>query len=126
MVNGDAHSEPYLWEKGASTTFTTGHRHMAAESEYEYGSRVGAWRVLRLFKEMGWNFTIWAVAQAMEKNPSFARACVRDGHEIGAHGLRWLDISEMNVEEEKQYIKENLLSTFFSRCQYSCLWADKV
>jgi peptidoglycan/xylan/chitin deacetylase (PgdA/CDA1 family) len=47
----------------------------------------------------------------MEKNPSFAAACVRDGHEIGAHGLRWLDISHLTVAEEKEYIKENLLST---------------
>lgn len=80
---------------------------MAAESEYEYGSRSGAWRVLRLFKEMGYQFTTWAVAQAMEKNPTFARACVRDGHEIAAHGLRWLDIQDMTVEEEKVYIRRN-------------------
>ena len=110
MLNGDAHSEPYLWEKGASSTFITGARHISAESEYEYGSRAGAWRLLRLFKEMDWKFTSWAVAQAMEKNPSFAKACVRDGHEIAAHGLRWLDIGEMTIEQEKDYIKENALS----------------
>jgi peptidoglycan/xylan/chitin deacetylase (PgdA/CDA1 family) len=110
VLNGDAHSEPYLWEKGASSTFVTGARHISAESEYEYGSRAGAWRLLRLFKEMGWKFTSWAVAQAMEKNPSFAKACVRDGHEIAAHGLRWLDIGEMSVEEEREYIRENALS----------------
>jgi peptidoglycan/xylan/chitin deacetylase (PgdA/CDA1 family) len=46
----------------------------------------------------------------MEKNPNFAKACVRDGHEIAAHGLRWLDISEMSVEEEAKYIKECALS----------------
>jgi peptidoglycan/xylan/chitin deacetylase (PgdA/CDA1 family) len=110
VLNGDAHSEPYLWEKGASSTFITGARHTSTESEYEYGSRSGAWRLLRLFKEMGWHFTSWAVAQAMEKNPSFGKACVRDGHEIAAHGLRWLDIGEMTVEEEKEYIRENALS----------------
>ena len=59
---------------------------------------------------MAWKFTSWAVAQAMEKNPSFAKACVRDGHENAAHGLRWLDIGEMTVEEEREYIKENALS----------------
>lgn len=60
---------------------------MAAESEYEYGSRSGAWRVLRLFKEMGFHFTTWAVAQAMQKNPSFAKACVRDGHGEFSHSF---------------------------------------
>ncbi|TVY41990.1 Chitin deacetylase [Lachnellula occidentalis] len=107
VLNGDAHSEPYLWEKGASSSFLEGARHMAAESEYEYGSRVGAWRILRLFKEQGYRFTTWAVAQAAVKNPTFARALVRDGHEIAAHGARWLDISAMSVEEEKEYIREN-------------------
>jgi peptidoglycan/xylan/chitin deacetylase (PgdA/CDA1 family) len=109
ILNGDAHSEPYLWEKGASSSFLTGARHMAAESEFEYGSRVGAWRILRLFKEMGYRFTTWAVSQATAKNPSFAKVCVRDGHEIAAHGARWLDISHMSVAEEKEYIKENCL-----------------
>jgi peptidoglycan/xylan/chitin deacetylase (PgdA/CDA1 family) len=63
VLNGDAHSEPYLWGKGASSTFITGARHISSESEYEYGSRSGAWRILRLFKEMRWHFTNWAVAE---------------------------------------------------------------
>ncbi|MBE7181566.1 MAG: polysaccharide deacetylase family protein [Terriglobus roseus] len=41
---------------------------------------------MRLMKEFGWQMTIWAVAKAMERNPPFAKACVREGHEIGAHG----------------------------------------
>lgn len=70
----------------------------------EYGSRVGAWRILRLFKEFGWNFTTYAVAMAMEKNPTFARACVREGHEIAAHGWRWLDLWDMTLEEDAENI----------------------
>lgn len=42
----------------------------------------------------------------MERNPSFAQACVRDGHEIAAHGLRWLEFWDHNVEEDKRYIKD--------------------
>lgn len=34
IVNGDAHSEPYLWEKGASGGHREGHRYVNAESEY--------------------------------------------------------------------------------------------
>jgi peptidoglycan/xylan/chitin deacetylase (PgdA/CDA1 family) len=41
---------------------------------------------MRLFKEFGWQITIYAIAQAMERNPKFAKACVREGHEIAAHG----------------------------------------
>lgn len=107
ILNGDAHSEPYLWEKGASSTHLLGARHAAAESEFEYGSRSGSWRIFRLFREQGFRFTTWAVSQAMAANPSFARACVRDGHEIAAHGRRWLDIAEIDVREEESYIRGN-------------------
>lgn len=41
---------------------------------------------MRLFKEFGWNITIYAIAKAMERNPPFAKYCVENGHEIAAHG----------------------------------------
>ncbi|KIW78788.1 hypothetical protein Z517_08627 [Fonsecaea pedrosoi CBS 271.37] len=106
--NGDGHSEPYLWEKGASGGFKEGAPYVNAESEYEYGSRVGAWRLLRLFKEFGYQWTTYAVAQAMQLNPTFAKACVRDGHEIATHGLRWLDIWDYDLQKEKDYIIQSL------------------
>jgi peptidoglycan/xylan/chitin deacetylase (PgdA/CDA1 family) len=64
--------------------------------------------LIRLFKEFGWNFTTYAIAVALQKNPKFAKALVRDGHEIAAHGYRWLDIWDMNLEEDKEYIKKTL------------------
>jgi peptidoglycan/xylan/chitin deacetylase (PgdA/CDA1 family) len=106
--NGDGHSEPYLWEKGASGGYKEGAPYVNQESEYEYGSRVGAWRLLRLFKEFNYNWTTYAVAQAMQVNPKFAKACVRDGHEIATHGLRWLDIWDYDLEKEKEYIIQSL------------------
>lgn len=53
--------------------------------------------------------TVWGSGELMsdaEKNPTFARACVRDGHEIAAHGLRWLDFWDLGLEEDKKYIKD--------------------
>lgn len=106
--NGDGHSEPYLWEKGASGGYKEGAPYVNAESEYEYGSRVGAWRLLRLFKEFNYHWTTYAVAQAFKVNPNFAKACVRDGHEVATHGLRWLDIWDYDLQAEKDYIVESL------------------
>lgn len=60
-------------------------------------------------KEFGWNMTVYAIAVAMERNPTFAKACVREGHEICAHGYRWLDIWEYGLEEDKEYIRKTLL-----------------
>jgi len=105
VLDGDGTSEPYLWEKGPSGGGRE-HRHLNSEQDFEYGSRCGAWRIHRLMKEFGWNMTLWAIAVAMERNPTFAKACVRDGHEIGAHGYRWLDLWDYSFEEDKAYIKK--------------------
>lgn len=86
VSDGDSLSEPYLWEKGSSGEGKAGARYLNAEQDFEYGSRVGCWRILRLMREFGWHMTVWAVARAMERNPPFAKALVREGHEIGAHG----------------------------------------
>jgi peptidoglycan/xylan/chitin deacetylase (PgdA/CDA1 family) len=109
VLDGDGTSEPYLWEKGPSGGGRE-HRHLNSEQDFEYGSRCGAWRIHRLMKEFGWNMTLWAIAVAMERNPTFAKACVRDGHEIGAHGYRWLDIWDYSFEDDKAYIKKSCLA----------------
>ncbi|CAK7245498.1 MAG: hypothetical protein STHCBS139747_007082 [Sporothrix thermara] len=107
VLDGDPVSEPYLWEKGASGGGREG-RHINGEQDFEYGSRVASWRILRLFKEFGWNFTTYAVAYALKRNPSYAKALVREGHEIACHGLRWLDIWDYSLDEDKAYIAENI------------------
>ncbi|KAI1769351.1 putative chitin deacetylase [Hypoxylon sp. FL1150] len=107
VLDGDPFSEPYLWEKGASGGHKEG-RHVNGEQDFEYGSRVASWRILRLFKEFGWCFTTYAVAYALKRNPKYAKALVREGHEVACHGLRWLDIWDYSLEEEKEYIKENI------------------
>jgi peptidoglycan/xylan/chitin deacetylase (PgdA/CDA1 family) len=90
--DGDNMSEPYLWEKGSGAGGSKpGGRYLNSEQDFEYGSRVGCWRIMRLMKEFGWKMTIYAIAKAMERNQGFAKACVREGHEIAAHGMfDWL------------------------------------
>ncbi|KAF2499366.1 chitin deacetylase 1, partial [Lophium mytilinum] len=110
IADGDEYSEPYLWEKGTSGGIKTGARYLNAEQDFEYGSRIGCWRIMRLFKELGWQITIYAIAQAMERNPKFAKACIREGHEIAAHGLRWLEFWDYSLEDDKKYIKDTCLA----------------
>jgi len=105
-LHGDGTSEPYLWEKGPSGGGGREQRHLNGEQDYEYGSRCGAWRILRLMKESVWKMTLWAIVVAMERNPTFAKARVRDGHEIGARSYRWLDIWDCSLEDDKTYIKK--------------------
>lgn len=107
ILEGDAHSEPYLWEKGSSGGHKTGARYLNAEQDFEYGSRVGVWRLMRIFKEFGWSITIYAVARAMELNPNFGKYCLQTGHEIANHGMRWLEFWDYDLEADKQYVKDS-------------------
>lgn len=107
ILEGDAHSEPYLWEKGSSGGHREGARYLNAEQDFEYGSRVGVWRLMRLFAEFDWKITVYAVARAMQLNPEFGKYCVQTGHEIANHGMRWLDFHELDPQQDKQYVKDS-------------------
>lgn len=109
-MNGDSHAEGYIWEKCHENTAVVGDRYLNGESDFEYGSRVGAWRILRLFKEFGYPFTLYGVAEAVAKNPAFGKACVREGCEIGNHALRWTGANpDRSMEEELEEIKKAIL-----------------
>ena len=73
VLHGDAASETFLSEIVGAQAFV-GQRHMSMESLYEYGSRVGVWRMLKLFRRYNSPLTIFAVAMAMERNPAGCRA----------------------------------------------------
>jgi hypothetical protein len=65
----------------------------AAESMFEYGSRVGFWRVARLLSERGTAATIFGCAVALERHPEVAAAIRQLGYDICCHGYRWSVIS---------------------------------
>lgn len=109
ILHGDDRSEAYIWEKGGAHTEILDGRHLMSEGEFEYGSRVGGWGVLKTFKEFGYPMTIYGVAQALAKNPTFAKALVRDDHEIANHGLRWINWANTTDEEQIEMIKKAIL-----------------
>jgi putative urate catabolism protein len=104
ILHGDAASEAFLSEiVGAEAR--PGVRHMSMESIYEYGSRAGFWRLLRLFRERGMTATVFAVALALERNPAAARAMLEAGFEIASHGWRWIDHQYVPAEVEREHIR---------------------
>ncbi|MFQ5427337.1 MAG: polysaccharide deacetylase family protein, partial [Gaiellales bacterium] len=66
-------------------------RDLTVESTYEYGSRAGVWRLMRVFAGGGVASTFFATAVALEKNPEVARRLVEEGHEPCSHGYRWVE-----------------------------------
>ena len=83
-----------------------GERDMAFESMYEFGSRVGVWRLFRLFTERGLPLTIFACAVALEQNRGVVAAIRRHGFDLCCHGLRWEEHFRLTREEERQHIAE--------------------
>ena len=103
ILHGDPASEAFLSEiVGADAR--KGVRHMSMESIYEYGSRAGVWRLLRIFKEYQVPVTIFAVGMAVERNPAVIEAMVDAGHEICSHGYRWIDYQYVNEDQEREHI----------------------
>jgi allantoinase len=85
-------------------------RDLAGESMFEYGSRVGFWRLMRLFQERGLPLTIFGCALALERNPS-AAAAIRDaGFDVCCHGWRWIKHFELTEEEERDHIRKAIAS----------------
>jgi len=101
ILHGDSESEAFLSEMPSAVAFP-GQRHMSMESIYEYGSRAGVWRLLRLFQQKDIPLTIFAVATAMERHPDVAKAFVEAGHEICSHALKWISYQETDIETERE------------------------
>lgn len=80
-------------------------RDLATESMYEYGSRVGIWRLLRLFEEFKVTGTMFACAEAFERNPDVASEAKRLGHDLVSHGYRWEEHWRLSREEEAERIR---------------------
>lgn len=105
MLNGDTASEAYLHELPGRPP-RMDERDLSVESMYEYGSRVGVWRILRLFSERNLPLTAFAVGRALELNPEIGQALVAAGHEVAGHGYRWLDYRYIPENEERRHIHQ--------------------
>jgi putative urate catabolism protein len=102
VLHGDPASETFLSEITAAEAFPA--RHLSMESLYEYGSRVGVWRLLRVFQQRKLPITVFGVAMALERNPEATAAMVEAGHEIASHGWRWISYQSVDAETEREHM----------------------
>src|SRR5581483_6792989 len=82
-----------------------GERELALESMYEFGSRVGIWRLIELFDAYQVQPTIFACALAMERNPAVTRAFVERGYDMVGHGYRWISHFALDAAQEREQIR---------------------
>ncbi|MET9852489.1 allantoinase PuuE [Streptomyces sp. NPDC006450] len=104
VLEGDPESEGYLHEIVGAPPVVGG-RDLNAESMFAYGSRAGFWRVHRTLAAHGAPLTVFAVAQALERNPEAARAMGAAGWEVASHGRRWIDYRDVPEEVERADIQ---------------------
>jgi putative urate catabolism protein len=105
VLHGDKGSEAFLSEIIGARPLE-GVRHMSMESIYEYGSRVGVWRILALFARYEMPLTVFGVAMAMERNPAAVEAFLKAEHEIASHGWRWINYQDVPLEIEREHMKQ--------------------
>src|SRR5262245_14716450 len=104
ILHGDKASEAFLSEIIGAPALE-GVRHMSMESIYEYGSRVGVWRILDLFRKNRLPLTVFGVAMAMERHPQVVEAFLKDGHEIASHGWRWINYQYVPLDVEREHMQ---------------------
>jgi putative urate catabolism protein len=109
VVDGDGRTELGLAEAPGGRV-PAGIRDLAFESMYEFGSRVGVWRLFRLFSERQMPVTIFAAALALERNRRVAEAIAEAGYDVCCHGWRWEEHFRLSEEDERERIARAVAS----------------
>src|SRR2546429_1054665 len=107
VLHGDAHSESVLTDLGAVEALP-GARNLNVESNFEYGSRVGFWEIMRILRERRVDATIYAVGMALERNPQAAAEIAESGFEVACHGQRWIDYQSIAENVERADMLRNI------------------
>ena len=103
VLHGDPGSEQFLSEIIGAAAYPD--RHLSMESIYEYGSRVGVWRILREFERRRLPLTVFAVSMALERHAELAAALLDHGHEIACHGWRWIHYQSVDPATEREHMR---------------------
>jgi peptidoglycan/xylan/chitin deacetylase (PgdA/CDA1 family) len=102
IASGDKAPEP-VDELGVALKIPI--RNYGNESNYLYGIRAGAPRVMRLLDRFGFECTFTAAAVALEKAPELASAVAAAGHEVCSHGHRWVHQFSYKEDREREFIR---------------------
>ena len=109
VQDGEGYSETGLTESSTSSQGLKG-RDLAAEGMFEFGSRVGFWRIMRAFQERGLPLTVFGCALALERNKPAAEAIKKSGFDVCCHGWRWVRHFQLSEAEEREHIAKAVKS----------------
>ena len=115
------------YEEGSEPSFPDGHgfsetaltegggggfqgRDLATESMYEFGSRAGVWRLIRVLSERDMTATVFGCAVALERNPAIALAIRELDYDVCCHGWRGERAQDLSEAEERERISRAVAS----------------
>ncbi len=107
LLDGDSHHET---NGEVPSPVPADQRDLFNESFFEYGSRVGVWRLLDLLDRYQVKATFFCCALALERNPDVAKEVVARGHEVCGHGYRWEEYHLMDRDAERREIEKTVAS----------------
>ncbi len=107
LLDGDSHHET---NSEVPSPVPASQRDLFNESFFEYGSRVGVWRLLDLLEKYEVSSTFFCCALALERNPEVAKQIVAKGHEVCGHGYRWEEYHLLDREAERRAIEKTVAS----------------
>lgn len=106
ILNGDDRSEVRLSDVEVEARI--GGRDLNIESSYEYGARVGYWRLLKAFTDRGLPATVNLVGLAGWQNPQALQAMIDADFDLQPHGWRWIDFRDLDESQEREYIRNSI------------------
>ncbi|MEQ9350292.1 MAG: polysaccharide deacetylase family protein, partial [Alphaproteobacteria bacterium] len=101
ILNGDGQSETRLSDLYNPQPMI-GRRDQNMESFYDFGARIGVWRLLRILRRFDLPFTVYAVGRALELNPVVAAAFGQADCDMVNHCWRWIDHATMAEDTERE------------------------
>ena len=85
-------------------------RNYGNESNYLYGIKAGAPRIVKLLREYDITASWTVAALSLENHPEIAEAIADLGHEPVSHGYRWVHQFKMDEDAEREFIRKAVSS----------------
>lgn len=106
VLNGDDGSECRVSD--IITDRRIGARDLNMESNYNYGARVGYWRLIDAFERRSLPATVNLVGHAGDQVPDPLARMIALGWDLQPHGWRWIDYATLPEAQERDHIARSV------------------